>query len=158
MYSFKRDWWNRRLDAYFPCSAVMYSSQEIVFGAGAVRDCLLTGCWKENISQWHNHSHQSTFTRCIPSSSPQSFVHWCCLLYSNFPWWLCSSGCPLHLGALAVFLTPAPDRSLHRSQPGSFQLSPTQNNKQMSVFHHELPTDFQFHCWFLKMYWGVAWG
>ena len=33
--------------AYFPCSAVMYSSQEIVLGAGAVRDCRLTGCGQE---------------------------------------------------------------------------------------------------------------
>lgn len=45
------------VDAYFPCSAVMYSSQEIVFGAGAVRDCLLTGYEGENISQWCNRSH-----------------------------------------------------------------------------------------------------
>ncbi len=36
-------------DAYFPCSAVIYSSQEIVLGAGAVRDCLLTGWGKGNI-------------------------------------------------------------------------------------------------------------
>lgn len=33
--------------AHFPVSAVMYSSQEIVFGAGAVRDCLLTG-WTQD--------------------------------------------------------------------------------------------------------------
>lgn len=33
--------------AHFPVSAVMYSSQEIVFGAGAVRDCRLTG-WTQD--------------------------------------------------------------------------------------------------------------
>lgn len=32
-----------RLDTYFPLSAEMYSSQEIVFGDGGVRDCLLAG-------------------------------------------------------------------------------------------------------------------
>ncbi len=36
----------------------MYSSQEIVLGAGAVRDCLLAGWSQENISQWHMHSPQ----------------------------------------------------------------------------------------------------
>lgn len=30
-------------DTYFPLSAVMYSSQDIVFGDGGVRDCLLAG-------------------------------------------------------------------------------------------------------------------
>lgn len=32
------------MDAYFPCSAVIYSSHEIVLGAGAVSDCRLAGC------------------------------------------------------------------------------------------------------------------
>lgn len=43
-------------DAYFPCSAVMYSSQEIVLGAGAVSDCLLAGWAQENTSQQHIQS------------------------------------------------------------------------------------------------------
>lgn len=30
-------------DTYFPLSAEMYSSQEIVFGDGGMRDCLLAG-------------------------------------------------------------------------------------------------------------------
>lgn len=33
--------------AHFPASAVMYSSQEMVFGAGAVRDCRRTG-WTQD--------------------------------------------------------------------------------------------------------------
>lgn len=37
---------NKEQDAYFPSSAVMYSSQEIVLGAGAVSDCLLAG-WEQ---------------------------------------------------------------------------------------------------------------
>lgn len=48
------NWGKDIWDAYFPCSAVMYSSQEIVLGAGAVSDCLLTGCQtgeKKNIQQ-----------------------------------------------------------------------------------------------------------
>lgn len=31
------------LDTYFPLSAEMYSSQEIVLGEGGVKDCLLAG-------------------------------------------------------------------------------------------------------------------
>lgn len=33
------------LNTYFPFSAVMYSSQETVFGEGGIKDCLLTG-WR----------------------------------------------------------------------------------------------------------------
>lgn len=64
------------------------------------------------------------------SFSPQNYVHWCCLLYSGSPWWLCSSRCPPHLGALAVCETPTPGRLLNRSQPRSFQPSPVQKNKK----------------------------
>lgn len=121
----------------------MYSSQEIVLGAGAVRDCLLTGCRQEHIIQWHYHSHQNIFvvynqpvkSQHWPFISPQSSAHWCCLLYSSSPWWLCSSGCPPHWGAPAVSLTLAPDRSLHRSQLGSFQSFPIQKQAALSVCH-----------------------
>lgn len=56
--------------------------------------------------------------------SPQNCVRWCCLLCSSSPWWLCSSRCPPHLGALAACVTPTPGRSQNRSQPRSFQPSP----------------------------------
>lgn len=119
-------------NTYFPCSAVIYSSQEIVLGAGAVRDCLLAG-WAENIISQSAYSQSSgyhdkkrSWNTWIISGSPQSFVHWCCLLYSSSPWWLCSSRCPPRLSALAVSVTPAPNRSPNRSQPGSFQPSPVQ--------------------------------
>lgn len=131
----------QRRDAYFPCSAVMYSSHEMVLGAGAVRDCLLAGWAQENISQWHIHSPQGTviFTngRRIQNTqfflSPQSFVHWCSLLYSSSPWWLYSSRCPPHWGVLCAFVTRAPGRSPRRSQPGSFQPSPEQKKKTSDI-------------------------
>lgn len=47
--------------AHFPASAVMYSSQEIVFGAGAVRDCRLAG-WTQD----------RTVGQLIPQSSHRS--------------------------------------------------------------------------------------
>lgn len=46
---------------YFPCSAVMYSSHEIVLGAGATRDCLLTGCRKKCIMSYVVAQNQHRF-------------------------------------------------------------------------------------------------
>ncbi len=46
---------NDRGLTYFPVSAVMYSSQEIVFGDGAVSDWRLTGCEsteKQRLKYW----------------------------------------------------------------------------------------------------------
>ncbi len=144
-------------DAYFPCSAVIYSSQEIVLGAGAVRDCLRTGWGKGNII-----SGLFTVLR-VPllftiyrwsqffSLSPQNSVRWCCLLYSSSPWWLCSSRCPPRLGVLAVSGTLAWDRSLHRSQPGSFRPSPAQKTSRCWCFITSYPVVSNTNCWLLKL-------
>lgn len=131
----------------------MYSSQEIVLGAGAVRDCRLTG-WAQqsNQSVLLTHSHQGTITmynsikpeQGFVSLLPQNSVHWCCLLYSSSPWLLCSSRCPPRSGVLAVYVTRAPDRSLSRSQPGSFQPSPAQKTSICLLgFHRELPFELR---------------
>lgn len=56
-------WLNvKKKDAYFPRSAVMYSSQEIVLGAGAVSDCLLAGWARGNTSQKHIYSPRGAIT------------------------------------------------------------------------------------------------
>lgn len=96
----------------------------------------------------------------ILSFSPQNSAHWCCLLYLSSPWWLCSSGCLLHLGAPAVSLTPAPDRSLHRSQPGSFQLSPVQETNRWSHTSNATAVKTKFQTWDVlhRLYGGSKWG
>lgn len=58
--------------AHFPASAVTYSSQEIVFGAGAVRDCRLTG-WTQNTALQQLIPQQPADVS-EPSLSPRSCV------------------------------------------------------------------------------------
>lgn len=90
--------------------------------------------------------------------SPQSFVHWCSLLYSSSPWWLYSSRCPPRWGVLCAFVTRAPGRSPHRSQPGSFQPSPEQKMSSHRWIKQELPSDFKYYHWFLKHEaWWLVW-
>lgn len=146
--------------AYFPCSAVMYSSQEMVLGAGAVRDCLLTGWGQENDQSvtCSSRCHERLADRRRLCFSPRNSARWCCRLYSSSPWWLCSSRCLLRSGARAVCATLAPDRSLHRSRPRSFQPSPAEKTSRCWYFIMTYGDVFQTDCRPLKMVQGAAWG
>lgn len=125
-------------DAYFPCSAVMYSSQEMVLGAGAVSDCLLTGCHTGKEQAEHQAARSPSFRQdALAVSSPQTCARQCCRLCSGSPSWLCSSGCLPHSGARAACETPAPGRSRRRSQPGSSPPSPASHTSRRG-FHLEL--------------------
>ncbi len=118
-----------------PCRLVTRKYQSVAYAQSSGGRCYL---------------QRADEARTLNSLSPQNFVHWCCRLYSSSPWWLCSSRCPPHWGVLAVSSTLTPDRSLSRSQPGSFRPSPVQETGRRWTSSVIYPASFNSTANFLK--------